>query len=284
MGQARWATRKGFGALATFGRPPGMGCNFLGLFCGILTVALFAFTHRRALQAKANNRWLLMGAAVVLATPGLYQAVYYLHVLPETEWFYEVRSWAGAELWVLPLGLLGGCVAALLPRRWLVLPLLATTGAALGPFLKPVLGPLPEREFRKVWTKTVCIQSTLATCGPASLATILRATGREAKERDIARAVHSYRGGTEAWYLARYARARGLNAEFRHGKGFPEHVRWPAIIGVTVGDGRGHFIPILGREGGRYFVGDPMIGPERLSREELERRYGFTGFALEIAD
>lgn len=261
-----------------------MGCNLFGLFCGVLTVALFAVTHRLALRTGANDRRVLVSVAAVLAVPGLYQAIYYLHVLPETEWFYEARSRAGAELWVLPLGLFGGCAAALLPRRWLVLPLLATTGAALGPFLKPVLAPLPEREFREVWTKTVCVQSTLATCGPASLATILRAMGREAKDRDIARAAHSYRGGTEAWYLARYARARGLNAEFRHGKGFPAEVRWPAIVGVTVEEGREHFLPILGREGDRYFVGDPMIGPERLSREELEKRYGFTGFALEIAD
>lgn len=261
-----------------------MGCNLLGLFCGALTVVLFAVTHRFALRTEWHGRWVLVSIAAVLATPGLYQATYYLHILPEAEWFYEARSRAGTELWVLPLGVLGGCVAALLPRRWLVLPLLATTGAALGPFLKPVLAPLPEREFREVWTKAICIQSTLATCGPASLATILHATGREAKERDIARAAHSYRGGTEAWYLARHARALGLKAQFRQEEGFPTKVRWPAIVGVTVEEGRGHFIPILGREGDRYLVGDPMIGLERLSREELEKRYGFTGFALEIID
>jgi ABC-type bacteriocin/lantibiotic exporter with double-glycine peptidase domain len=115
------------------------------------------------------------------------------------------------------------------------------------------------------------------------LATILRARGIEARERDIARAAHSYRGGTEAWYLAREARARGLRATFRREAGFPGQVRWPAIVGVKVEDGLGHFIPFLGREEGRFLVGDPMIGPERLTREELERRYRFTGFALELS-
>lgn len=259
-----------------------MGYNLWGLGCGVLAVALFAVTHRLAGRFERRRRWLLAGLAFVLALPALYQAAYYAHVLPEMRWFYEARSWPGVEAVVLPLGVLGGCLAALLPRRALVLPLLATVGAALGPFLKPVLAPLPEAGFREVWTKDVCIQSTLATCGPASLATVLRALGNEARERDIARAAHSYLGGTEAWYLARHARERGFEARFRFEDGFPQAARWPAIVGVTVEEGRGHFVPILGFDGERYRIGDPMIGPERLAREELERRYGFTGFVLEL--
>lgn len=259
-----------------------MGFNLFGLCCGVLAVALFAVAHRRLRQQERERRRGSLALTTVLAFPALYQTLYYTHVLPEAGWFYELRSWPGAELIVLPLGFWGGLVAAALPRRLLVLPLLATTGAAMGPFLKPVLAPLPEAEFREVWTKEVCIQSTLATCGPASLATIWRGFGQVSMERDIARAVHSYRGGTEAWYLARHIRARGFTATFHREAGFPEAARWPAIIGVTVGEGRGHFIPILGREGERYLVGDPMIGPERLTREDLERRYGFTGFALEV--
>jgi hypothetical protein len=259
-----------------------MGYNLAGLICGVLAVGLFATAHRLALRLEPRMRWRAAVIRGLFALPALYQAAYYLHVLPEAMWFYEARSWWGSELVVLPLGAWGGCVAALLPRRVLVLPLLATTGMALGPFLKPVLAPLPETEFREVWTKDVCIQSTLATCGPASLATILRAMRHPAKECDIARRAHSYRGGTEAWYLARQARALGFEASFRREAGFPEATRWPAIVGVTVDEGRGHFIPILGREGDRYLVGDPMIGPESLTRADLERRYGFTGFALEI--
>lgn len=258
------------------------GFNLLGLICGVLAVALFAVAHRFALRAPAARRWRIAAFSGLLALPGLWQAAYYLHVLPETVWFYQLRSLRGSELWVLPLGASGGAVAALLPRRALMLGLLPTVGAVLGPFLKPVLAPLPEREFREVWTKDVCIQSTLSTCGPASVATVLRALRHEATEREIARAAHSYRGGTEAWYLARWLRTAGFDATFHLGNGFPAGVRWPALVGVTVGEGRGHFIPILGRDGDNYLVGDPMIGPERLSREALERRYGFTGFALEV--
>ena len=259
-----------------------MGYNWLGLICGALAVLIFAGTHR-LLRSTVRPRlaaWTVV--ALLLSLPGLVSAAYYLRVVPEWPWFYEARSWRASELWVLPLGVLGASVAAWLPRRALLLPLLATTGAALGPFLKPVLAPLPEERFREIWTKDVCIQSTFATCGPASLATILRAHGIEARERDIARAAHSYLGGTEAWYLAREARAWGLRPEFRREAGFPEALRWPAIVGVKVEEGRGHFIPFLGREGERYLVGDPMIGPERLTRAELERRYRFTGFALQL--
>lgn len=259
-----------------------MGYNLPGLICGVLAVALFAASHAWFRRQGRERRSVVLGVATLLALPALYQAVYYTHLLPEFIWFYEFRSWPGVELVVLPLGVWGGLVAAVLPRRLLLLPLLATTGAALGPFLKPVLAPLPEAEFREVWTKDVCIQSTLATCGPASLSTIWRSLGHRETERDIARAAHSYRGGTEAWYLARYVRSRGFAARFRRESGFPVSVRWPAIVGVTVEEGRGHFIPILGREGEHYLVGDPMIGPERLTRADLERRYGFTGFALEV--
>jgi hypothetical protein len=260
-----------------------MGYNWFGLICGALAVLLFALVYRAGRHAARPRLIVWIAVALLFASPGLVLAAHYARVVPEWPWFYEARSWPGSELWVVPLGVLGGCVAAWLPRRALLLPLLATTGAATGPFLKPVLAPLPEKEFREVWTKNVCIQSTLATCGPASLATILRARGIEARERDIARAAHSYRGGTEAWYLAREARARGLRATFRREAGFPGQVRWPAIVGVKVEDGLGHFIPFLGREEGRFLVGDPMIGPERLTREELERRYRFTGFALELS-
>ena len=52
-------------------------------------------------------------------------------------------------------------------------------------------------------------------------------------------------------------------------------------MGVRLGS-IGHFIPILGQQGERYIVGDPLRGRELLSREELEQRYDFTGFHMRI--
>jgi hypothetical protein len=92
---------------------------------------------------------------------------------------------------------------------------------------------------------------------------------------------HSYSGGTEAWYLARAARARGFDARFEFGSGFSPERGLPAVIGVRLGS-IGHFIAILDQEGDRFIVGDPLIGQELLSREEMEQRYDFTGFHMRI--
>lgn len=257
--------------------------NWFGLICAVLALVVFVVAHRRALAMPTRTRWRGFALTAALALPAGYNALYYLHWFPETAWFYEVRSWRGIEALVIPVGAAGGFWAALLHRRMLVLPLLATVGVAWGPFLKPIFGPIKVDSLHDTWTHDVCIQSTLSSCGPASTATVLKAWSVAAKETEIVRAAHTYMGGTEAWYLGRYIRSRGLRARFvMSGRGLPDAVRLPAIVGVTVG-GRGHFIALIARTGDVHDVGDPMIGPEKLTRAALEHRYGFTGFVLEVS-
>jgi predicted double-glycine peptidase len=257
--------------------------NWFGLSCAVLALVLFVVAHRRALAMSTRTRWRWFALTVILALPAGYNALYYLHWLPEAAWFYEVRSWRGVEALVIPVGAAGGFWAALLHRRMLVLPLLATVGVAWGPFLKPIFGPVKVDSLHDTWTHDVCIQSTLSSCGPASTATVLKASGVATQEGEIVRAAHTYMGGTEAWYLARYIRSRGLRARFvMSGSGFPDAVQLPAIVGVTVG-GRGHFIALTSRTGDVFDVGDPMNGPEKLTRVALEHRYNFTGFVLEVS-
>ncbi len=55
------------------------------------------------------------------------------------------------------------------------------------------------------------------------------------------------------------------------------------VAGVWVGS-EGHFIALLSREGDRYRLGDPLTGPEVLSRQQLLARYTFTGFYMAIAN
>jgi len=184
---------------------------------------------------------------------------------------------------VIPVGAAGGFSATLLPRCMLLLPLLATVGITFGPFLKPIFAPMEVAALKNTWRRDVCIQSTLSSCGPASTATVLRALGAEVGEGELAKEAHTYVGGTEAWYLARAIRSRGLGARFvMNGGGFNEAIRFPAIVGVTV-NGRGHFIAVLSRTGDVYEIGDPMVGPEKRTRVALEQRYGFTGFAIEVS-
>lgn len=256
--------------------------NYLGLVCAVLALVLFAIVHRLAVALSASQKRRWFAFATVLSLPATYNAAYYLHLLPETAWFYEVRSWNGIETLVIPFGAAGALAAVLIPRRMLVVPLLATVGVTWGPFLKPVFGPLNTATLRDTWTHEVCIQSTLSSCGPASTATVLRKLGVKTQEKEVIRAVHTYIGGTEAWYLARFIRSRELAVRFVIARGgFNDSVCLPAVVGVTL-DGRGHFIALTARSGDLFEVGDPMIGPEKLTREQLERRYRFTGFAMEI--
>ena len=125
------------------------------------------------------------------------------------------------------------------------------------------------------------MQSTSSTCGAASSASVLRHFGIVVTEARLAAEAHSYSGGTEAWYLARVLRSRGLLVRFESGSGIPPDQCLPAVVGVRLGS-VGHFIAIIGREGDRFIVGDPLRGRELLSRDALLERYEFTGFRMVI--
>lgn len=179
------------------------------------------------------------------------------------------------------VGVASGLAATLLPRILLVLPLLAVVAFATAPVIKTFIGPIPPGTLRNRWDGEICLQSTPSTCGAASTATILKHFGVSATESEVAKEAHSYTGGTEAWYLARVARARGLNVSFLFTPEFTPEAGFPAVVGVRFGP-IGHFISILGQDRGKYIVGDPLRGREAMSREELEQRYDFTGFYMRI--
>ncbi len=255
--------------------------NLLGALAIALSLVAFAITHARlrVLPVKACIVWL--AGLALLSVPSLLFAAYYLHVLPEWAWFYSLRSWVGSEFLAVFLGGAAGALAALLPRRWLMLPLFVVMALATVPYIKPLIGPLPDSVFQERTAGDMCLQSTASTCGPASVATILRRLGRSGDERKIAREAFSYEGGTEAWYLARYARARGLSVRFDFRDTFSPEAGLPALVGVRLG-GAGHFIAVLEFRGGQITFADPLRGEERLPLAEILRRYQFTGFHMVI--
>lgn len=260
---------------------PGMNVNLIGLAAVCLSVAAFKVAFEVAKSASHGKRVLGLLVFAALGSPALLYAVYYLHVLPERPWFYELRSWPGSEFFVVPLGVSSACLAAMLPRKLLSLILLSLVALGVIPYLKPVLVPLPRNGIKDQWRDEACLQSTPSTCGPASIASILRFHGMPASEREIARAAHTYAGGTEAWYLARYVRSRGLAASFDFRPGLPEDLRLPALIGVRLG-GFGHFMPVLSRDKDMLVVADPLHGLETIHLKELEKRCRLTGFHLSV--
>jgi hypothetical protein len=256
--------------------------NLGGIIGIILACVLFAVTYSRLKTARAARRfqWPLLFS--VLSIPAILYVAYYSHKLPETEMFYEFRSWRGTELLVAFTGGVAGVAATFLHRTLLPIPLAGLLVVTFIPFAKPLFGPIPDRDFQDRWNGPAGLQSTASTCGPASLATIMNHFGIKATEQEIARASYSYEAGTEAWYLARYARKRGLKTGFVFRKGFSTDISLPAIAGVSLGS-VGHFIPILAREGDFYVTGDPGHGESRLTRGQLLKIYRFTGFYMPVS-
>lgn len=97
----------------------------------------------------------------------------------------------------------------------------------------------------------------------------------------MARAAYSYNGGTEAWYLARFVRTKGLHPRFDFRTSFSPSAGSPAVVGVKFGSA-GHFIAVLDVHGDQVTLADPLRGEEHLSLSEFRRRYVFTGFHMVI--
>jgi Peptidase C39 family len=258
-----------------------MNANWIGLLAVALSLCAFKITYHCAGQSTVGRKTKLFLLAALASIPSVLFTIHYLHLLPETEWFYQFRSLRGSELSVIPMGIAAGILATMIPRKWITTLMILLTTAGSIPYIKPLLVRLPSDFIHDQWSGNACLQSTPSTCGPASIATILKHLGLAASEREIARYAHTYAGGTEAWYLARYVRSRGLSATFDFRPGLPSDLKLPALVGVRLG-GFGHFIPLLARDGDQLTIADPLHGMERISIADLEKRCQPTGFHLSI--
>jgi hypothetical protein len=257
----------------------------------LIVGALLFWSGRRLYSAPRNRgqRVFLWLAATALSLPGIAFALYYTKVLGEPLWLYRFRALPGSELAAAGAGMFAGLAeaarAASLRTRKLIshygIPTLLLLTISL-PHLKPLLRPLRLPGNGVAWDDGVCRQSTPSTCGPASVATLARLAKVDIDERRLARECFTSRGGTENWYLARALRKRGFKVQFFDHAPIPSELPCPAIAGVKLEYGIGHFIPILARNGTNYVVGDPMIGREEKSFADLNRDYVFTGFFLTV--
>jgi hypothetical protein len=243
-----------------------------------MAIALFFAGH--ALQRRYPRFAVLFG--VIAAVPGMLAVLYYAHLFDKWAWYYEARSLPFAELTFSGLGFLGGAIYRWQdPETWkqrLPVPVV-TAVIILVPFMKPLLEPLDLKTLQDRCDGEVCIQSSLATCGPASAATILRTFGQHATERDLALESFTYRGGTEAWYLARALRRRGNAVKFEFSD---NSLPSPAIAGVRLTGGAGHFIAVLSATNSTVTIVDPLSRKVTLRPSDLRRTYNFTGFFLRM--
>ena len=145
-----------------------MNPNWLGVISAILAFVAFFVVYRAAKDARSKKRMTLTLLAIVASIPGASFAVYYAHVLPEPSWYYQFRSIPGTELLIVILGIAGGLVATLLPRVFLILPLIGLAAFSIAPIIKPFIGPISVGTLQNNWDGEVCLQSTGSTCGAAS--------------------------------------------------------------------------------------------------------------------
>ncbi|MFA6240954.1 MAG: cysteine peptidase family C39 domain-containing protein [Candidatus Hydrogenedentales bacterium] len=255
----------------------------------ILAFGLFFVAYRiapRIETATARTAWYVF--ALLSPVPALLMALFYLHLYDDSVSFYAFRAFPYSELSASGAGVAAGTLAYWVNRvrvaGFFFIPgvlLLMVLGIA-APYAKPMLAPVDPSVYRNTWRDGVCIQST-ASCGAASVATILKHFGIDATEKEIALECYTYVAGTENWYLARALRRRGLKVTFCIDPPLPEVLPVPCIAGVNMG-AAGHFITILEQNGDSYVVGDPLVGRATYSKEDLFREFRFTGFFMAVKE
>ncbi len=251
-------------------------------------LAFCLFWLARFLAARLPSppgKSLLFFVAVLFSIPGFLYVFYYTHLMDGAVWFYSLRIHRNTELLASGLGFLAGILYDYWQpetRAEKATISIITLVALSIPFLKPLLDPVNYAALKTSCTGEVCLQSTPSTCGPSSAATILKMFGDSASERELAESSFTSRGGTEIWYLARALQLRGYATQVLVQSSVSPLPRLPAIAGVILPGGAGHFVAVLGEKNGQVTLADPLSGKFQFPASELQKAYHFTGFFLTI--
>jgi len=269
--------------------------SFNWLFFPVIMLAIIFFYAGSAITKKfadrTRNGLVVIGLlllSVVFSIPGLLFTLYYLHLFDNSIWFYEFRAVPLTELLASGLGFLGGVISALPIKKRLfpsgsnLIPLMLLILWLSMPYIKPIIFAEDLNSFKDKWKDGVTIQSA-SSCGPASTATLLKKLGHSVTEKEIAEEVYTSSRGTENWYLARAIRSRGFKVSYIQKKPNPDNLPYPSIAGVTLQNGIGHFIAILGEIDGRWIVGDSLEGKLKLDKNSIGDKYHFTGFFMVVS-
>ena len=157
-------------------------------------------------------------------------------------------------------------------------------------FISPLIKPLDrETTFYDIWADGgIYLQSTGATGGPAALMSAMYSLNNFVdSELEAASGTYTDRGGTEFWYLSRYAINRGYRTKFLR---LTDIVDSPVPSIIPVSWGAEHsggprpdtYITLLNRSEETVTIGDPVDGMLELSTLEYSLRYGDPELVLAI--
>lgn len=248
----------------------------------ILGTVLFLIGTKLPINFKSPKGKLIFVLALVCSLPGVLISAHYLHLFDDQKWFYSFRAVPYAELTASLSGFLAGLITKIVKSRvfYTFICLCLYIGLSV-PYVKMFIGYLDDDYFSERWKGGVCMQSTSSSCGAASSATIFKFYGDNLTEKGIARECFTTQTGTENWYLTRLFRKHGYKVNYKITDGFPDDLKLPAIAGIKIG-GVGHFITVLEYKDGSYVTGDPLIGRELVPKENIQSKFDFTGFFMEI--
>lgn len=167
---------------------------YLGLFISLaISTVLFFLAYRWGKSASVRMGNLLTTALVLLL-------VLYIRDLWNSESVAQLLPYSNLIIignWLVPtVAILGGLAWHRLPGKFfrksiLVGSMLAVAGYSL---VHPLRGEVPQCD--NLWENGVCLQSTNASCSPASAATMLRAYDIPATEQEMAQLCLTRLSGT----------------------------------------------------------------------------------------
>ena len=247
-------------------------------------------------------------ASVVLAAIAGTSAIAYALFVRGKPWLADVLPTSAVIVWsdlTLPLATTAGVgLWPILPkptaRRVFLVLAITFAGAAVtfDPLRRLAVGSPPTTD---VWDGEICIQTTPATCGPAALATLLRAHEIDFDEAILARFCLTNSDGSPDLGLWRGLSLATADTEWEPIRltGEPAGFDRPAVITVGLPSnpppgvnpqyanqwgwqpGVRHVVVLYGTlPGDGYDIGDPAAGRERWDEDAVHVLYRGTAFAL----
>ena len=152
-------------------------------------------------------------------------------------------------------------------------------------YIYPIIYPV-EVELANNWEDGVCIQSSVASCGPCCAATILNYYGIRKSEKEVGPEVFLSKMGSDIWHLVRYIKDQGLNAKVIGVDEKPEDVPTPCIAMVEQEGAMGfyHCIVIFRKTDSMYEFGDPGAGRFTWPESAMLSQYRFLGYVIHVTE